>query len=154
MRRLLVLCVLSVALCGTAAAQGRTMVLAADAGLSDSGLLDFLLPRFSLKHGVRVTVVPGPEGADAVLLSVEDASALADSGAIDRHRGAFHTLGAEAQGYAVAVVPDAPNAAHARTFRDWLLSDIGQRTVASFRVDGVALFRPGARDIVVDESPA
>ena len=52
-------------LAGTAAAQERRFTLAADPDLAASGLLDYLVPRFSLKTGIKITPVDPAEGAAA-----------------------------------------------------------------------------------------
>ena len=108
-------------LCTPAVADDKRFRLAAPEALVESGLLDYLLPRFSLKTGVRIELVP--EGA-----------------------GAAARLGTEA-GRAVFVGPQATwrlglegDHAGAARFADWLRSEIGQRTVTSYESGGAAPF--------------
>lgn len=120
-RHLLIICLT----CLPAAlwADDRLVRLHAPDALVESGVLKYALPRFSLKTQVKIELVAAPDAADLVL------------GA--EGRPLFSGLG---QTWAMDVrKPD-----HVGTGRlaDWLLSDIGQRTVASFEVDGVALFGP------------
>ena len=82
--------------------------------LEDSGLVQFLRPRFSLKTGVQVQLVP--EGANVVL--------------DDQDRdGARPVL---ARGDVVYYVSVGEGKA-AERFADWLLSDVGQRAIGQFR---------------------
>ncbi|WP_165929189.1 cytochrome c [Shimia isoporae] len=77
-----------------------------------------MLPRFALKHGIRVTVVD----TDAeVVIEV----------------GEMPVFAREDVGYGVRSTADSP---HAETFVVWLSSEIGLRTVLSYKVDGVTVF--------------
>lgn len=147
---------------GPLLAQGRTMTLLADASLEASGLLSYLVPRFALKTGVRVTVLahdaadlPGLAGAgegDALVGEADLARALAENGAGQGLRAAFHTKDdAEGGAFSALVLTGAANAEHAARFIDWLTSDIGQRTVASFPAEGGVAYVPGAVEVVVAE---
>ena len=104
-------------------ADDRLVRLYAPEALVDSGVLQFILPRFSLKTQVRVEQVGDAGVADL---------ALGDQG-----RPVFAGLG---QTWHM----DIRNADHPGTARlaDWLLSEIGQNTVASFAPDGDAPFGP------------
>lgn len=101
-----------------ARADGKTLTLAAPSEISESGLLKFILPRFALKHGVRVTVVEGEAeavlGADGVVVFAKDG-----------------------ENVALSLTSNSP---HGETFASWLSSEIGLRTVLSFKVDGEAVF--------------
>ena len=123
------LCILS--LSQTAAAAERRIALAASPELAASGFLKYLLPRFSLKTGVRVTVAELGAGVAADVL-------LGPAGAVKEGLAAFRagdTL------YRCGAAPDGPgNPEHARRFVDWLLSAIGQRTVESFRANGKQVY--------------
>ncbi|SFL01728.1 cytochrome c [Shimia haliotis] len=105
-------------LANMARAQGKTLTLSAPQEIAESGLLKFILPRFALKHGVRVTVVDS--GAEAVL-SAEGAPVFAKDGVA----------------YGLILTRDS---SHGETFANWLASDIGLRTVLGFKVDGEAVF--------------
>ncbi len=113
-------CVLISVACvaNVARAQGKTLTLSAPQEITDSGLLKFMLPRFALKHGVRVTVVDG--GAEAVLGT--DGVPVFAKGDV---------------GYGLSLTTDN---AHGETFANWLSSEIGLRTVLSFKIDGEAVF--------------
>lgn len=109
----LILCILS----SGAAAQTKDFTLSAPFAIADTGFLQHLLPRFSLKHGVRVQRVP--EGGDAVI-------------------GAYGVLvfsGLDTDWYL-----DHNGDEGALLFLEWLTSDIGKRTIAGFKPDGVAIF--------------
>lgn len=89
--------------------------LAADPRLDAA--LDYLLPRFSLKHGVRVT--RSPDAPDAVLSETGDTPVLSLDGTL----------------IALSLVTQTDET---RDFADWLTSDIGQRTMASVPGGAVA----------------
>lgn len=99
-------------------AQDKTLTLSAPVEVTDSGLLAFILPRFALKHGVRVNVVES--GGQAVL---------------DQAGVPVFTKGDA--GYGLVLTSDNP---HGETFAVWLTSEIGLRTVMSFKVNGVVVF--------------
>lgn len=106
-----------------AQAMAQDLRLAAPPALVDSGLLDYVLPRFSLKTGVRIAVV-APETAAQIELSTE-----ADGPRVFTGPNATWRLSLSA--------PDNKDAAR---FADWLLSEIGQRTVTSYKRDGTTPF--------------
>ena len=113
---------------GPLRADDRLVRLHAPAALIDSGVLEFILPRFSLKTQVRVEQVASTEAADL---------ALGDAG-----RPVFSGLG---QTWQMEVLsPDHPGTGR---LADWLLSDVGQRTVASFAPDGQAPFGPAGQAV-------
>lgn len=104
-----------------AQADDRQFRLAAPTALIDSGLLAYLLPRFSLKTGMRIEVLPEGDEAEAAFGTREGRAAFVGAGETWRLR----LLG---------------NHRGAARFADWLRSEIGQRTVTSFEVDGSAPF--------------
>ena len=131
------------------------MTLAADSRLQQSGLMDYLVPRFALKTGVRVTVIAGDPAvirghvaartADSALVPEGVAQDLANSGEAEAgQRVLLAPDETQGGGFAVVLVPGSPGYDHAERFADWLASDIGQRTVASFA--GPVAYRPGVRD--------
>ncbi len=130
----------AVALCVLAFAQGtaaeeRRIVLAASSGLSESGFLAYLLPRFSLKTGIRVTPTVLEEG---IQVDVK----LGPADVVKGGRAAFR--GGKTV-YAVRVAEGGAAApAHAKRFVDWLLSRVGQRTVESFRANGRRVYLAAA----------
>ncbi len=115
------------------AAQEKSVILSADPVLQASGLWDYALPRFKLKTGIRVQLSGGPA----------DVSITANAGEplFERISGGVV--------YGVTLEQDSP---YATRFKDWLTSDIGQRTIAAFRVGGQPVFRPVAAGEVVEEA--
>lgn len=111
-------------------AQERDFTLSADPQIVQSGLLQHLLPRFALKHGVRVTQV---DAGGAVVIGTEGVPAFTGLGTV------WH-LAAE-------------DRAGPQMFVDWMLSDIGKRTVAGFAPDGDALFSGEVAVAVVIPEP-
>ena len=127
------LCVLAFAQSPTA--EERRIVLAASAGLSESGFLAYLLPRFSLKTGIRVTPTVLEEG---IQVDVKLGPASVVTGGRAAFRGGKTV-------YAVRVAEGGAAApAHAKRFVDWLLSEVGQRTVESFRGNGRRVYLAAA----------
>lgn len=100
-------------------AQDKTFSLAAPEPLVESGLLKYILPRFSLKTQTRITLV-GPEDTADARLGADGSLAFEGIGQIWR-----------------LSIGDDPDA---QRFADWLRSDVGRNTVDSYQVDGVALF--------------
>lgn len=117
MRRLatVILLILSARL---AAAQTPDIGVNAAPDLVESGLMQHILPRFSLKSSVRV--------------------ALADDGAIQIAAGPPGTP-VFARGDAIYYLRH-DDSEKARRFADWLTSDIGRRTVESFQPEGAPLY--------------
>lgn len=108
-----------------AQADDRLVRLYAPDTLLETGVLAYIVPRFSLKTQVRVEVTPDPLAADL---------SLGDDG-----RPLFEGIG---HVWHVSV----QNAGHPGTDKllDWLTSEIGQRTITGYAPDGVALFAPPA----------
>jgi len=98
-------------------AQENTFTLKAYEVLTESGFLKHLLPRFSLKTGIRIT-------------------AAADAG-----EAGFGTEGVPVfkQGDTIWHF-DNPGGPYTDAFQAWLLSDIGKRTIDAFAPEGEALF--------------
>ncbi len=107
---------------GIGPAQSEDLRLAVPDALERSGFMQYLVPRFSLKTGVRITRVEEGDVAEMALGS--DGTAV------------FEGLGQ------IWYLSDAEDAKAAR-FLDWLLSDIGQNTISSFEgPDGVSFSPP------------
>jgi len=117
----------------TARADHKDIILFANPLLMETGLMAFLLPRFSLKTGVKVHLEPLAEGApppsNGVILQVA------------RGTGRLVLRGA---GKEFSLRLTGPQSSQAVRFIDWLLSDIGQRTIAQFAPDGAPLFSGAA----------
>lgn len=104
-----------------AAGEGKRFSLSADPALVESGALKFILPRFSLKTGVKVDLTDG--AADARLeAGTGEPPVFAEAGG----RTFALSLNGESE--------------HAARFRDWLTSEVGLRTVLSFKRDGAPMF--------------
>ncbi len=127
--------VMAVVLPLAAQADDKRFSLAAPASLVESGLLDYLLPRFSLKTGVRIEVVPGKAAAEVALGTQEGRAVFTGSGETWRLRLRGNHPGAV-------------------RFVDWLTSEIGRRTVTSYEVAGTAPFAPPEADAMEEEAPS
>lgn len=111
----------------TAAAQAQSadFTLSAAREVRDTGFLQHLLPRFSLKHGVRITQID--EGGDVVI-----------------GRAGVPVFAGVDEVWHIA----ASDAAGPELFKQWLLSDIGKRTIDAFQPEGVAIFSAQIVDVV------
>ena len=101
-------------------AADRDFRLMAPAVLVESGLLKHLLPRFSLKTQIRIDLT---EGEAEVVLTPDGDGQPVFTGA-----GATWRMRVQ-EGHAGAA-----------RFADWLSSEVGQRTVTSYSVDGAQPF--------------
>ncbi|MEX0343642.1 MAG: hypothetical protein AB3N20_01890 [Rhizobiaceae bacterium] len=133
MHRLAILVISAGVFAGIAVAQEREFKLSAHPDIVETGFLKYLLPRFSLKTGIRITVVNFGEPADA--------SFSADSS------GTIAFSGVEQNWYLGITASD--RRPHAERFAKWLASDVGRRTIGSFKPDGVAPFSPQAKKVAV-----
>ncbi|MBL4873242.1 MAG: hypothetical protein JKY41_07560 [Rhodobacteraceae bacterium] len=120
-----------------AASQAKEFTLSSPVALEDNGFLRFLLPRFTLKMRIR------PE------VSFSDGSAHAR---LNTETGipVMKRLG---QTYFISLdLLDTVETENAQVFADWLVSDIGKRTIEQFMVDGEIVFMPIAAtaETVVD----
>ncbi|SLN20561.1 hypothetical protein ROA7450_00701 [Roseovarius albus] len=97
--------------------------LSAPEALVKTGFLKHLLPRFSLKTGTRIEAVAEGESADASFAQDEEGRAVF-SGPSGLWK--MQTLTSDHDGVV--------------QFSDWLISDVGQRTITAFAVDGENLF--------------
>lgn len=142
-------------LAASALPEKRGLTLAADDRLAASGLLDYLVPRFSLKHAIRITVIAVPAAAtledvagakaDVLLVPRELAGAVNGRG---RARPAFHVAGGDvSENWSVVVPEDTGAPENAARFADWLLSEIGQRTIAGFDPTDRPAYTPGTLKI-------
>jgi hypothetical protein len=98
-------------------AQDKMFSLQVPDALTDTGFIKHLLPRFSLKTGVRITPTKGPGDA-----------AFGDTGV------PVFKLGEVVWHFAKT---DGP---YTDAFEAWLLSDIGKRTIEAFAPDGDMIF--------------
>lgn len=100
-----------------AIANEREFRLYAPPKLVESGLLKYMLPRFSLKTQVRITVVEQSSMGEVVLG--------------DQGKAVFSGLG---QTWRLKIV--ATGHPGAERFADWIESEVGQRTITAFAVEG------------------
>jgi hypothetical protein len=105
----------------SARADDRQVRLAAPQALIESGLLKYVLPRFSLKTQVRVQLVDPSELAE---LELGSTGTPVFSGPETTWHLTLHS----------------PSHAGAQRLADWLTSDIGRRTITSYAPDGTQLF--------------
>lgn len=104
-------------LASSATAQDKAFTLQVPQSLHDTGFIKHLLPRFSLKSGIRITPVAG--AADA----------------------AFGTNGTPVfQGGKTLWHLSHTGAPYTDVFEAWLLSDIGKRTIEAFAPQGIPQF--------------
>ncbi|SDX84367.1 hypothetical protein [Citreimonas salinaria] len=103
-----------------AAQDDRTVRLYAPDALVGTGVMDYILPRFSLKTQIRVTLADAPDAADIVV--GDEGRPLFEGERVWRMR----------------VLSDG----HAATerFADWLAGDIGRKAVLAYQPDGKPVF--------------
>lgn len=99
-------------------AQGRDFSVSAAEEIRETGFMQYLLPRFAVKHGVRVAQVP--DTGDVTIALDGDVPVFEGLGQVWKltHTGSEGAL----------------------IFAEWLRSDTGKRTIAGFTVDGVVPF--------------
>ncbi|WP_350334119.1 hypothetical protein [Coralliovum pocilloporae] len=105
----------------------KRFTLSAPDDLTSSGFLKHMLPRFSLKTGIRITLSEDATAADFIISDTPESTS----------RPIFSGLSKTWY----ASLPNADNT-HVKRFLDWLLSDVGTRTITSYAPDGTALFSP------------
>ncbi len=126
--RFVLLC-LSLTLTATPSWSQEALGLAAPDEVSDSGLLQHILPRFSLKTGIRV--VADESGIMSLAPSPPGDPVFARDGVI------YHLR--------------IDDSAKQIRFRDWLQSDIGKRTVEGFAPSGGIPFSASFEIAIVTE---
>lgn len=113
-------------------AQDKRFTLNAAPELIETGLTKHLIPRFSFKTQVRISLTEGE--ADLTLSDRVDGRAVFSG--LDR---------------TWRMSP--PQGEHAKRFADWLLSDVGRNTIASFAPNGTPVFSPDIKTAAVFEAP-
>lgn len=117
--------VLALALPQRAEAQDdRTVSLYAPAALVETGVMDYILPRFSLKTQIRVRLADAPDEADIVL--GDDGRALFEGGQVWHMR-------VRSEGHAPT-----------DRFAQWLTGDIGRDTILAYAPEGEPVFTEAA----------
>ncbi len=116
-------------------AQDRSVVLGVNKGLIESGILTYILPRFSLKTGIAVsTIIIDNQEVTQSGIDVSLGATKGAQGAVVMERNR------EGNGRKYFVSQQTNNGAATR-FVDWVLSDIGQRAIEAFKVKDGAGFR-------------
>jgi hypothetical protein len=118
-----------------AKSDSKAFVLQVPPALQQSGFLKHLLPRFSLKTGVRITVVTSDEAADLSMTETPQGPALFE--------------GLQRVWYLSNTETAHPGV---ERFTTWLRSEVGLRTIVSFKVDGVSLFQVATPKDVVEQA--
>jgi len=116
--------------------QERVITLAVGPELIASGAMKYILPRFSLKHGIKFELVGlGAEGTDAVWAAGKGHHETVSASAVMRRGSTVFYVSSIHDGGASSI-----ESQHAGRFVDWLLSDIGQRTILAFEPNGSQVF--------------
>jgi len=110
-------------------AADKEFALAVPHALAETGLLDFVVPRFSLKTATRITLVDETTGAVARLNQDSEGVAVFS--------------GPNGDWFLDVGTGDGNAAAH--RFSDWLTSDIGHNTIVAFQIDGSTPFQPPSK---------
>ncbi len=130
--RLIGAAMLLTSLAFSAAGQDRRLTIGVPEALIETGFLKHLLPRFSLKHGVPITLVAPAAPADAALTDgPQEDSVAVFAGA----NTTWHLL----------PLPGAKTP-HLQKLSDWLTSDIGRKAILGFK--GAPPFTPPVVDAV------
>lgn len=116
-------------------AQSRSFRLSVPDAIAETGFLKYLLPRFSLKTGIRIEIVGEAEASEL---------RLSDGGA---GVAVFSGLGKT-----WSLTTHEETNEHADRFRDWLTGDVGRRTVDAFEENGKQVFT-AALEQVEDNGP-
>lgn len=139
---------------GPAAADEKAIRLLAPEALAASGLLKHILPRFSFKTGISVTIatVLDPFGdrsapaPDEIWIVVGSGGAGALRPALRQFNVFTGIQDGETTEFAAVVLAESPSR-QVTAFAEWLVSDVGRRTIAAFKVDGTHPFEPAAERI-------
>lgn len=125
MYRKLILILAASLLPGFIVAQTPDFSLSAAPELQDSGFLHFLMPRFSLKTRIRPVLEANNPDAELFWNTENGQPVMQGLGQVFFVRLASR---------------DTAETQKAQRFVDWLMSEIGQRTIEQFTVDGVLVF--------------
>lgn len=123
------------------AAQEKDFSIFVDSSLHESGFAKFLLPRFSLKTGVRIDlrvqtgVSAMSTDADVTMSSVVAISGYATPVAVFQRDGEVFYLTASVGG-----ARNSDKRQKIERFFEWLASDVGKRTISQFEVDGKSVY--------------
>lgn len=118
-------------------ASAKSFRVSAPEDLVASGFLKHLLPRFSLKTGIRIEIVPEDTAADAAFSRTSEGVP------------AFSGIGSDWY----FAVTDTGNEFVIR-FEDWITGDIGRKTIDAFKSGGAQLFTAAVAKPQADISEA
>lgn len=134
---IIIICVLA----SLSVAQERNITLLADNVLQENGFLQFLLPRFSLKTGIKIDLVLplGNEGIaqDADLLLTRNLPLTSYAVPVAVFKGSGEIF------YVYSTIADdiaEEQTARVTRFIDWFTGDIGKRTINQFQVAGEQIY--------------
>ncbi|MHA3915310.1 hypothetical protein [Halovulum sp. GXIMD14793] len=116
-----------------ALAQSTPLRLAQPDDPAVQALVKYMMPRFTLKHRVKVVVVGAEETADLALRPGTDAPYM------QTEAGEVWELVPTGEGDDLDKLVN------------WLNSEVGHNTLASFKIDGTAPFRPAAQQKAVEQ---
>jgi mono/diheme cytochrome c family protein len=121
----------------TSFAQERTFRLGAPAELVETGILSHLLPRFTLKHRIRVTLVePGETAAAELVAKGNGLPVFSDP----NNTWYFRFRGGAGAEFGTA-------------FGEWLTSNVGRRTIESFQPNDAPLFIAYTAEEIAEPEP-
>ena len=147
----------------SAEAQTRRIKVVSDDAAAGTGVWAFVLPRFSLKTGISVELIVAENARVSEMAMAGEADVFIAAGASGgawrgvMFEGDPDTGSGEAIHYAAVLADPTLHAQASRPwaekFMAWMMSDIGQRTIASFRRDGAQVFYPGAEEAKAPPPP-
>lgn len=103
----------------SAQAQEKQLYMSPISSLRPSQLIQYLVPRFSLKHNIRIRPSTTDQPPDIAISSETGASPIFKN---DQNIWFIHITSSDPQGYA-------------QKFAQWLTSDIGKRAIENYRSD-------------------
>jgi len=121
---------------GTVQAQDKEITLISDPELEYSGLWSYVLPRFKLKTGIKVHVVYGAADLAGDVLLLQEGST---------------PVMLRSDGLRFNATLNAPSK-YAKSFMEWLTSEVGQRTISAFRYEGEQAFFPSVVDDAAEDA--
>ena len=136
MRQTLVILAI-VLMAGVVQAQEKEITMVSDPELEVSGLWSYVLPRFKLKTGVKVHLVYGTAGLNGDVLMLQDGTTPV-------------MVSGDGLEFRATLNRTSP---HGKRFMEWLVSEVGQRTISAFKLDGQQVFFPSVVELSEDNEP-
>lgn len=111
--------------------------MVSDPELEATGLWSYVLPRFKLKTGIKVRLDYGASRLVGDVLMLQDGTTpvMVRADGVEFRA----TLNRQSQ--------------HGKRFMEWLVSEVGQRTISAFRKDEQQLFFPAVVEVSEDAAP-